>query len=153
MSGEGKVRQGELHEVAEILTPPLLRLFLEMHGIGQRHGYRVFNTLRTEGYADRDLLSAALLHDVGKGRLGVLPRVLWVLLGGVSPALRQRLAMHPIWGKRLGLRDNLFHAEQGAEMVHKAQGSLITVWLIAQHERAGHGDPVLLALQRADNDN
>ena len=151
--GRAKLGRKEVDEIAEVLTSPLLRLFLEMHSVGQRHGYRVFKTLRGEGYTDPDLLSAALLHDVGKGYLGVLPRVLWVLLGGISPVLRQRLALHPSWGKWLGLRDNFFHAAQGAEMVHQAQGSLITIWLIAQHEHTGHSDPVLLALQRADDDS
>jgi len=142
-----------LPEVKEVMSPPLFDLFLSMRGIAQRHGYDVYRMLRSQGWTDPDLLAAALLHDVGKGRLSVASRALWVLLGAWSKGLRERLALHPVLGRWLGLRVNLYHAALGAELVHQAQGSLITAWLIANHELQGHADPVLQALQRADSDS
>lgn len=154
----GKVRAGKLTrpervEVGDVLSLPLLDLFLSMRGVAQRHGYDVYRTLRAQGWTDPDLLAAALLHDVGKGRLNVASRALWVLLGAWSEESRQRLALHSFLGHWLGLRVSLYHASLGADLVHQAQGSLITAWLIENHELQGHTDPVLQALQRADSDN
>lgn len=46
--------------------------------------------LLARGHADALLIRAALLHDVGKadGGIGIHHRVLWVLLGRLSPGLR-----------------------------------------------------------------
>ena len=148
-----KLTRQEWPEVKEVMSPPLFDLFLSMRGIAQRHGYDVYRMLRSQGWTDPDLLAAALLHDVGKGRLSVASRALWVLLGAWSKGLRERLALHPVLGRWLGLRVNLYHAALGAELVHQAQGSLITAWLIANHQLQGHADPVLQALQRADSDS
>ena len=149
----GKLTRQERMEVGDVLSLPLLDLFLSMRGVAQRHGYDVYRSLRTQGWNDPDLLAAALLHDVGKGYLSVASRALWVLLGAWSKSLRERLALHPVLGLWLGLRVSLYHASLGADLVHKAQGSLITAWLIENHELQGHADPVLQALQRADSDN
>lgn len=150
-AGAGALTTGERDEVALLLPPSMLRLFLGMRGMAQRHGYNVYRALLAGGWSDPDLLAAALLHDVGKGHLGAVSRVAWVLLGGSSPALRERLARHHFWGKWFGLRDSLCHAEVGAELAHRAGGSPITVWIIGHHEVEGHPDPVLRALQQADS--
>ena len=149
----GKLTQVEQREIAQVLSPPLLTLFLRMAGLAQRHGYDVYHTLCAQEWRDQDLLAAALLHDVGKGRLGVAPRMLWVLLGVRWPGLRRRLALHPFFGKRLGLWANLHHSELGAALVAEAQGSPALVGLIQQHKLEGQTDLLLLALRRADEDN
>jgi len=143
----------EQHEIAEVLAPPFLSLFRSMNGIAQRHGYDVFETLRSRGYSDPDLLAAALLHDVGKGRVGVASRVLWVLLGKLLPGLRAGIAERSHIGRWLGLWHNLHHPALGSELVADAGGSLITIWLIRHHDLTDHVDPLLRALQLADDDN
>ena len=50
-----------------------------MQPADQRHGLAVVATLLDAGHSDRDLLLAGLLHDAGKGRTGVWPRVAWSL--------------------------------------------------------------------------
>ncbi|MBI2887518.1 MAG: hypothetical protein HYY02_09945 [Chloroflexi bacterium] len=152
-AGAGGLTTREREEVALALPPPLLRLFLDMRGVAQRHGYNVYRSLLARSWSDPDLLAAALLHDVGKGHLGVISRVAWVLLGGASPVLRERLARHDFWGRWFGLRDNLCHPQAGAALAHGAGGSPITIWLIGHHEAEGHPDPVLRALQQADQDH
>ena len=147
----GKLNAAERREAAEVLSPPLMRLFLSMRGIAQRHGYDVFRTLKSQGYTDRDLLAGALLHDVGKGRLGVVSRVLWVLLGKLGPQ-RQQLVSSPV-GRWLGFWQNYHHSALGGELVARAEGSLITVWLVRHHDLRGHVDPLLRVLQAADDDN
>jgi hypothetical protein len=113
-----KVRQFRSHARAGVgaderagltdwLTPPQLALFDAMHVADRRHGLDVVATLRSEGVSDVDVLLAGLLHDAGKGRTAVWPRVAhslgqaygtWVwrvagLLPGMAPAIG-RLRVH-----------------------------------------------------------
>jgi len=65
--------------LATWITPPQLALFDEMHVADRRHGLDVVATLRTEGVTEPDVLLAGLLHDAGKGRTGLWPRVAYSL--------------------------------------------------------------------------
>ncbi|MCK4451473.1 MAG: hypothetical protein KAX26_12870, partial [Anaerolineae bacterium] len=84
----------ELGLLSEYLTPPQAELFLRMPRSDQRHGLDVFHALRRKQRHDRDLLAAALLHDVGKsgGQLRLWHRVLIVLISALRPELLNRLA-------------------------------------------------------------
>ncbi|HXG36721.1 MAG TPA: HD domain-containing protein, partial [Dehalococcoidia bacterium] len=57
----------ERQEVATFLRNDLFALFQSMTLRDQRHSLDVYNFLRAQGNDDRELLTAALLHDVGKG--------------------------------------------------------------------------------------
>jgi hypothetical protein len=149
----GALNSSQRAEIAPVLGPRLLPLFLTMGPLGQRHGYDAYRTLLARGERHPDLLAAGLLHDAGKGRLGVPARAAWVLLGALSPALRARLARAPLFGNLLGFAQNLHHAEQGARAAACAGGSETLVRLIRDHKAQGAGDPLLLALQSADDDN
>jgi hypothetical protein len=59
-------------------------LFHSMERRDQRHGLEVMRRLRFGGETDRELLTAALLHDCGKG---AVPAFAYV----VTPALVRRL--------------------------------------------------------------
>ena len=85
-----KVRQFRSHVRARVapderaalvgwLTPDQLALFDSMHVADRRHGLDVVATLREQGMTDEDVLLAGLLHDAGKGRTGVWPRVAYSL--------------------------------------------------------------------------
>ena len=148
----GPLNETERGEVTNLLGRPLTAVFLGMGPLGQRHGYDVYEALRTRGEEDRDLLASGLLHDVGKGSLGVVPRALWVLLGTASPALRERIARSHL-GSLLALNANLHHAERGAEVVARAGGSPTLVRLIGEHKMSHPNDPLLVALRRADDAN
>jgi hypothetical protein len=90
-----RVGPDERVAVASWLQPGQLALFDRMHVADRRHGLDVLASLRAQGVEDRDVLLAGLLHDAGKGRVGVLPRVVhslgqaygpWVVrLGGIVP--------------------------------------------------------------------
>ncbi|HET9082932.1 MAG TPA: hypothetical protein VFN41_00910, partial [Candidatus Limnocylindrales bacterium] len=69
----------ERAELIDWLTPQQLALFDSMHIADQRHGLDVVATLRADGVADDDVLLAGLLHDAGKGQIGVWPRVAYSL--------------------------------------------------------------------------
>ena len=87
-----KARQFRLHLGARVapeeraglavwLTPAQLEQFDRMHVADRRHGLDVVSTLRADPAAadDHDLLVAGLLHDAGKGMVGVWPRVAYSL--------------------------------------------------------------------------
>src|SRR5689334_16826887 len=56
----------EQREVAQQLPDAARSLFASMSPADQRHSWRVYQGLRARGCADQDMLTAALLHDVGK---------------------------------------------------------------------------------------
>ena len=79
--------------VRQILPPAAWRLFDAMPVADRRHAIDVAQRLLTQGHDDRDLLAAALLHDVAKGRrLRLWHRVLGVLLAAMAPGALRRIA-------------------------------------------------------------
>jgi len=92
------VPKRELGLLSEYLTPLQVELFQRMPRSDQRHGLDVFYALRRKQRYDRDLLVAALLHDVGKSVWGVRlwHRVLIVLIKAFWPQLLDRLSRSKI---------------------------------------------------------
>lgn len=116
------------------LSRPQLALFDGMHVADRRHGLDVVATLRAEGVTDDEVLLAGLLHDAGKGRTGVWPRVVYSLgqgyghwvwdLARAIPSASFRAAM-------IRLRD---HAESSASLAAAAGCSPRTVELIRHQD-------------------
>ena len=135
------------------LAPRLLGLFRRMSRAEQLHGIAVCQALEARGYADPDLLAAALLHDVGK--LSVPPRlwerVLVVLGEHFFPALADRWGQGEPRGLRRGFVIRRRHAEWGAELAAQAGASPRTVTLIRRHHSPPGEDAQLAALQAQDN--
>ena len=82
-----KVRQTRRHLLARVparerdavaawLTPAQLAVFDAMHVADRRHGLDVVEALRLGGTTDQEVLLAGLLHDAGKGHVGLVPRVI-----------------------------------------------------------------------------
>lgn len=138
-----KVRQFRSHVRARVgaderaaltgwVTPEQLVLFDSMHVADRRHGLDVVATLRSQGMTDDEVLLAGLLHDAGKGRTGVWPRVAYALgqaygtwvwrVAGIVPPMRRAL-------DRL-----LAHAETSARLAERAGASPRTVDLIRHQE-------------------
>ncbi len=72
----------EYLQVTQWLPASALPLFQTMSAADQRHSLRVCQGLLARGCVDKDLLAAALLHDVGKAQ-GRVP--FWI--GGVPSAM------------------------------------------------------------------
>ncbi len=121
-----------------LLPNALWPLYVEMPSGDQWHGLCVARRLMADGWDDRDLLAAALLHDVGKagGGLTLVHRTSIIIAN----------ALHTDWVRRLGacatgcfcrpFYVQVHHAELGAERVRQAGGSDALVALIAGHERS-----------------
>src|SRR6266487_4313223 len=90
----------EYSEVVQWLPNSALPLFQTMSDADQRHSLRVCQGLLERGCVDRDLLAAALLHDVGKaqGRVPFWTRPAIVLGKKLAPQLLSRLVLYPKTG-------------------------------------------------------
>jgi hypothetical protein len=153
-----RVTPEERQLVGCYLSPPLQRLFDRLAVADQRHSLDVLYALQEKGYNDRDLLAAALLHDVGKVEvnLHLWQRVVIVLLQATWPALLDELA----WGDPANWRYAFYiqreHPEIGARLAKEAGASPLTVELIRRHQVPLHqpggslGDKFLRVLQEAD---
>jgi predicted HD phosphohydrolase len=86
-----------------------------------------------------DLLAAALLHDVGKGRLHVVDRVAFVLLGRLSGRLRARLGAPEGMRFRQALWRLEHHPRLGRELLADVSRPRVTD-LVAAHLASGAGD-------------
>ena len=143
----------EWRTVAALLSPSLVPLFRRMPAMGQRHGMDVCAALQRQGCDDTEVLTAALLHDVGKGPIHVGQRVAVVLLSWLAPRLLSWWgADRPgLW--RRALYRALHHDELGAAMAEQAGASPAVVALVRNHEQsaASRSDAQLALLQAADD--
>jgi len=132
----------ERAEVAALLPSAAFGLFAHMSPADQRHSLRVCRGLRARGLDGQDILTAALLHDVGKagGRVPFWTRPIVVIAKRCSPRLLTRLTAYPIEGSSLpGWRRALsyawWHAEVGADLAANAGLSTRAVHYIRMHHR------------------
>lgn len=146
----------------EVLSPPLLALFQGMRRSERQHSLNVLRTLRAAGYDHPALLTAALLHDVGKSRAAyhLWDRVIVVLVSAVAPETARRWGAVESprgWRRPFVIREQ--HARWSADMVAEAGGDPLAVALIAAHQQHLDGPPasemerLLAALQAADDAN
>lgn len=107
--------------VRRILPQPAFELFEAMPVADRRHGLDVAERLMARGHDDRELLAAALLHDVAKGhRMRLWHRVTAVLLESLAPSVLRRLADANPWSWRHGFHLYLHHAPMSADLVQGA---------------------------------
>jgi putative nucleotidyltransferase with HDIG domain len=157
----------DLDQARRVLLPSQMALFTRLQASEQAHSLEVFRRLRERNETNRDLLVAALLHDVGKSRH---PIRLWervaIVLGKVF--FPKKVG---VWGQGepRGWRRPFVIAEQhavwGAEMARRAGASPTTVALIQRHQEAhgelsarrgeagGFEDELLRRLQYLDNES
>ena len=136
---------GEYGEVSQWLPAAALALFKTMSPADQRHSLRVCRGLQAHGCMDRDMLAAALLHDVGKsqGRVPFWSRPAIVLGKKLAPRFLSRLTVYPHEGISLprwrrSLSYAWYHAEVGAELAAAAGLSQRAVLYIRTHHQP-HG--------------
>ena len=146
---------------AEVLSPPLLALFQQMRRSEQQHSLNVLRTLHGWGYDDPALLTAALLHDVGKTRypFHLWDRTIVVLVKAAAPALAKKLGQGKPSGLQRPFAVSFQHPQWSAEMVSTANADPLAITLIEAHQQHINGIPqnhmeqLLAALQSADDAN
>ncbi len=122
-------------ERAELLEPVLFELFSRMPPEDQRHGLEVLSILERRGASDPLLLTAGLLHDVGKADSGVAigHRILRVLLARRLPKLWGWLSGRPTgWRRPFWVVAN--HPERGAVWIESVGGEPDLARLVRYHE-------------------
>lgn len=146
-----RFREHEYEEAQALLGPQLMTLFDSMSPRDRRHCLDVYRDLADSGIDDLDVLSAALLHDSGKGTMSGITvrlwhRVVYVLLAAGAPALLKRLS-----NGRGGLSVLRRHAEIGALEAESLGASARVVQIIQEHEYRHHADEAQHRLREADD--
>jgi hypothetical protein len=143
------------------LIPAELLLFRQMQPSEQAHAFQVYKQLVQGGHKQKDLLTAALLHDVGKilSPLSVFDRVVIVVGKYIFPKAARRWAEEPGRSWRRPFRVAAFHSEWGADLLEKAGASRLAIELVRRHHDPPIQNPVskvellLAKLQAVDNEN
>jgi hypothetical protein len=128
--------------VSSILSPPQVELFHLMQKSEQVHSLRILKELRYRGDEHLDLLTAALLHDVGKVKapLRLWERVLIVIVKALCPDCVKKWGSAPIedsltefgWKRAFVVAEQ--HPAWGADLASQCDTSPIAVSLIARHQ-------------------
>jgi putative nucleotidyltransferase with HDIG domain len=145
--------------VQATLTGQQFAAFRALPAFDQAHLVRVVLWLRRHGVTDSDLLTAGLLHDIGKShngaRVSTIDRSARVVLRRFSPRMMEWLAREPAPGWRKGFALAVHHPSIGAEMAADLGCNERVCWLIANHETSGieSRDPDLALLIRADHES
>ena len=135
--------------VKQILTPDLAQLFAKLDRSEQAHAIRVCRQLIQEGETNPLLLSAALLHDIGKTRyrLRLWERV-WIVIFGwfkkefqVPLILTDEAPQKAKWWKR-PLLVGQYHPRWGASLLRQHGADERVIWLVEHHQEPFH-DPSL----------
>jgi len=152
----------ELAPARLVLTAEQMQLFMRLQPSEQIHALRVLYTVQRQGESDPDLVTAALLHDIGKARapLRLWERVLIVLGKGFFPERAKEWGRGQFqgWIRPFVIAEQ--HPTWGAEMAFEAGASPLTVSLIRKHQSPIETEPVspleehlLKILQDADHQN
>ena len=135
----------ERSEVVSWLPDSAIQLFETMSAADQQHALRVCRGLQARGYTEKDLLAAALLHDVGKagGRVPFWTRPIIVIGKLCFPRFLTRLAVYPreemalprlqSWRRSLGYA--WWHADIGADLAAAVGLSERTILYIRTHHQ------------------
>ncbi len=123
------------------LTIEQWSLFNQLQPGEKNHAIMVFTKLLDQGDDQRELLTAALLHDIGKLRyhLNPIEKAVVVLIKAIHPGLAHRWGSMPVngwdglprWCKAFILAEN--HAEWGADLARQAGASPMIESLIRRH--------------------
>lgn len=136
--------------LSKYLNEKQLKIFLELPLYEQRHSINVaYSILNTYPNAPKELIIAAIMHDIGKGNtLTPFKKAIAVLLDKFAHKLALKLSMR--W-PFLYIYYN--HPVIGAELAQKIGLPGRSVYLIAHHNDRHPVDADVILLQKADGKN
>jgi len=144
----------DLDLARQVLSPAQMILFLKLQPNEQVHSLRVFRQLHHQNPSEKDLLVAALLHDVGKTAypLRTWERAWIVIAKAILPVkvtVWGQAEPHG-WKRPFVVAEK--HADWGAEMAARLGASATTVNLIRRHQQTIHlhNSPSPIAASRED---
>ena len=148
-------------EIEMVLMPAELALFRTFSLSDQWHSYRVMQDLQGCDVVDKAVLTAALLHDIGKTRvrIRIWERVIAVVLKRLLPDHVKDWGQGEAKGWKRPFVVRAQHPEWGAQMVEKVGTAPLTVSLIRRHQdkvmktAVTDEDRLLHYLQWADDRN
>lgn len=150
------ITPAEIAEIRALLSSEQMMLFARMEGRDRRHSMDMVHWLRrahrAEGLAPPTdlLLRCCLLHDIGKGRLNLIDRVIFVLLGPLD-GWRERIAAPNAGGFRRRQWALLHHARIGSVQLAAVGAPPRMIEMVARHLDPDVGDDEELRwLQAAD---
>jgi hypothetical protein len=152
----------DLEPAKALLSNQELVLFKRMQPSEQAHALHTLQTLKDQGEIHPDLLTAALLHDVGKVRhpLHLWERVIIVLVKQFAPGRVNTWGRGSARGWRRPFVIARKHPQWGAELAGEADSSPLTIHLIREHQTKIFPEipddltnHLLRILQAADNQN
>jgi len=145
-----RVDAAEERRAEAVLPVAARRLFSEMPVADRRHAMEVAAWLGSRGHGDPDLIAAALLHDVAKGRrMRVWHRIAGVVLAAVAPGVLRRIATGDVRSPRYPFFLYLEHDRLSAEAAAAAGCSARTAAFI-RGDVSGSDLTLLAALRDAD---
>jgi len=157
-----QLKASDLEPARSVLSDDQMTLFNRLHSSEQSHSLRVLQTLTDQGETHPDLLTAALLHDIGKTKhpLRLWERVVIVLAKQFFPGRVDRWGCgDPKGWKRPFVVANK-HPQWGAELALQAGSDPLAIYLIREHQTIFPKESpnslknhLLSALQAADNQN
>jgi hypothetical protein len=145
-------RPGDDALLAQFLSPDELCLFRATSPRDQRHHIDTLRLLCRRGPVPRHLARAALLHDIGKGRVRLYERVLYVLLAAAAPRLLAALASRQGPGPLGTLHRIQYHPRRAVALLRPLGASERELELILRHHEPPGADAELNALIAADHD-
>ena len=138
-----------------------MALFMRYDNGDAQHAWQVLSMLQQGGHRQPQLLTAALLHDVGKTRvsLSVWDRSLVVALGKLLPHRAEAWSSGRLLGWRKAFVVKARHPQWGAQMAAAAGTDPLAVRLIRRHQDPlppvpqNDEERLLFLLQQADDQN
>ncbi len=140
-----------------MLSPAEFTLFLHAEARDRRHSMDLLQLLSREAQAQGALLPeamqvAALLHDVGKGRMAAWHRVTFVLLNATSPRVSRALESSSGAEWRRSLWRLRHHARLSADILAAAGSAPRVVEIVRAHTSPPpREDPEIAAFVLADD--
>ncbi len=156
-----RVSQQDLCQAEARLGSGARQLFRQMPPAEQRHALAVLRALELAGQTHPALLTAALLHDVGKSATWLTPihKAIIVLLGHFWPVALDWLARQPAPAWRRPFAIHRRHPELGAQWAERAGCDPVSIELIRRHQEPpaaqpqGEFEQLLAKLQAADKNH